>query len=116
MTQASKPGGEVIIFQAEDAQTRLQVRLDGQTAWLSLNQLADLFQRDKSVISKHLKNIFAEGELSPAATVANFAPVQTEGERTVSRNIEFSQSGRDYRRRLPGEIRAWHAVPRLGEG
>jgi hypothetical protein len=84
-----KPGGEVILYQTEDNQTRVQVRLDGQTSWLSLNQLAELFQRDKSVISKHLKNIFAEGELSPAATVANFATVQNEGGRTVSRSIEF---------------------------
>jgi hypothetical protein len=85
----NKPGGEVILYQTEDLQTRVQVRLDGQTAWLSLNELAELFQRDKSVISKHLKNIFEEGELSAAATVANFATVQTEGGRKVARNIEF---------------------------
>ena len=85
----NKPGGEVILYQTEDLQTRVQVRLDGQTAWLSLNELAELFQRDKSVISKHLKNIFEEGELSAAATVANFATVQKEGGRTVARNIEF---------------------------
>ena len=79
MSQESKPGGEVILFQTEDAQTRLQVRLDGQTAWLSLNQLADLFQRDKSVISKHLKNIFAEGELPSGSVVANFATTAADG-------------------------------------
>ncbi len=89
MAEEDKPGGEVIIFQTEDAQVRLQVRLDGQTAWLSLNQIAELFQRDKSVISKHLKSIFEEGELSAKATVANFATVQTEGGRPVTRNIEF---------------------------
>ncbi len=77
--ESPKPGGEVIIFQTEDAQTRLQVRLDGQTAWLSLNQLADLFQRDKSVISKHLKNIFAEGELQSGSVVANFATTAADG-------------------------------------
>jgi len=77
------------LYQTEDLQTRVQVRLDGQTAWLSLNELAELFQRDKSVISKHLKNIFEDGELSAAATVANFATVQKEGGRTVARNIEF---------------------------
>ena len=79
MAEQSKPGGEVIIFQTEDAQTRLQVRLDGQTAWLSLNQLTDLFQRDKSVISKHLKNIFAEGELQGGSVVANFATTAADG-------------------------------------
>jgi hypothetical protein len=85
----NKPGGEVILYQTEDLQTRLEVRLDGQTAWLSLNELAELFRRDKSVISKHLKNIFEDAELSAAATVANFATVQKEGGRTVARNIEF---------------------------
>ncbi len=55
------------------------MRLDGQTAWLSLNQLADLFQRDKSVISKHLKNIFAEGELQSGSVVANFATTAADG-------------------------------------
>jgi hypothetical protein len=80
---------EIILYQTEDGRTRLQVRLNNETAWLSLNQLADLFQRDKSVVSKHIKNIFAEGELQPEATVANFATVQTEGSRTISRDIEY---------------------------
>ncbi len=55
------------------------MRLDGQTAWLSLNQLAELFQRDKSVISKHLKNIFEGGELKPDSVVANFATTAADG-------------------------------------
>ena len=75
----NQPGGEVILYQAEDSQTRVQVRLDGQTAWLSLNQLAELFQRDKSVISKHLKNIFEERELSADSVVANFATTAADG-------------------------------------
>ena len=82
-------GGDVILYQTEDGRTRLQVRLQGETVWLSLNQLADLFQRDKSVISKHIRNVFAEGELRPEATVAKFATVQSEGGRTVEREIEF---------------------------
>ena len=79
MTETTKPGGEVILYQAEDSQTRVQVRLDGQTAWLSLNQLAELFQRDKSVISKHLKNIFKEGELLANSVVADFATTAADG-------------------------------------
>lgn len=75
----NKPGGEVILYQTEDLQTRVQVRLDGATAWLSLNGLAELFQRDKSVISKHLKNIFGEGELSADSVVANFATTAADG-------------------------------------
>ncbi len=78
------PGGEILFFQTEDGRTRLEVRLQAETVWLSLNQLAELFQRDKSVVSKHVKNAFDEGELRPEATVAKFATVQTEGGRTVS--------------------------------
>ena len=79
---------EIIFYQTEDAATRLQVRLDGETVWLSLNQMADLFQRDKSVISKHIRNVFEEGELQEGATVAKYATVQTEGGRQVAREIE----------------------------
>ena len=60
-----------------------------QTVWLSLDQMAKLFQRDKSTISRHIKNIFSEGELRQEATVAKFATVQTEGNRSVSRDIEY---------------------------
>jgi len=80
--------GELILFQTEDGQTRIDVRLVGETVWLSAGQIGDLFQRDKSVILKHIKNVFAEGELKPEATVANFATVQIEGEREVTRDIE----------------------------
>ncbi|MCC6362322.1 MAG: hypothetical protein IT165_02295 [Bryobacterales bacterium] len=69
----------MVLYRTEDGQTRLQVRLVRDSAWLNLNQIADLFQRDKSVISKHIKNIFDEGEIDPAGTVAKFATVQTEG-------------------------------------
>ncbi len=80
---------EIMLFQTEDNRTRIEVRLENETVWLTLNQLAELFQRDKSVISKHIKNIFDEGELRPEATVAKHATVQTEGARAVSRAIEF---------------------------
>ena len=61
----------------------------GLSVWLSLNQLAQLFQRDKSVISRHIKNVFEEGELRPEGTVAKSATVQNEGGKQVSREIEF---------------------------
>jgi hypothetical protein len=54
--------GEFLIYQTEDGRTRVQVQIDRDTAWLSLNQLADLFQRDKSVVSRHIANIFRENE------------------------------------------------------
>ena len=83
------PGSEIILYQTEDGQTRLQVKMVNHTAWLSLNQIAELFERDKSVSSKHIKNLFEEKELSANSTVAKFATVQTEGRRQVSRDIEF---------------------------
>ncbi|MEW6156916.1 MAG: virulence RhuM family protein [Verrucomicrobiota bacterium] len=73
------PKSEIILYQTEDQKTRVQVRFEGETAWLSLNQLADLFQRDKSVVSKHIKNIFTEGELRPESVVANFATTAADG-------------------------------------
>ena len=82
-------GGDFLLYQTEDGRTRIEVRFEGETVWLSLNQLADLFQRDKSVVSKHIKNVFDEGELLPQSTVAKFATVQKEGNREVSREIEF---------------------------
>lgn len=80
---------EIIFYEANDGQTKVEVRFDSETVWLSLNQIAELFGRDKSVISRHLKNIFAEGELSEDSTVAKNATVQTEGEREVTREIDY---------------------------
>lgn len=70
---------EFLFYQTTDGQTRLEVRFQGETVWLLLNQLAKLFQRDKSVISKHIKNVFDEGELSAESVVANFATAATDG-------------------------------------
>ena len=81
--------GEIVIYQTEDGLAKLDVKMRGETVWLSLDQMALLFGRDKSTISRHIRNVFAEGELSEAATVANFATVQTEGGREVSRDIAY---------------------------
>lgn len=89
MSEETPPQTSILLYQTEDGRTRVDVHFRGETAWLSLNQMAELFQRDKSVISKHIKNTFAEGELRAEPTVAKFATVQTEGGRTVSRDIEF---------------------------
>lgn len=70
---------DILFYQTEDQQTAVEVRLDGETVWLSLNQLAELFQRDKSVISKHIKNVFEERELVPDSVVANFATTAADG-------------------------------------
>jgi len=70
---------EFLLYQTEDGQTRLEVAFRGETCWLSLNQLAELFQRDKSVISRHIKNLFDEGELVRGSVVANFATTAADG-------------------------------------
>ena len=70
---------EIVLYQTEDNQTRLAVRLVNETVWLSLSQMAELFQRDKSVISRHIQNLFEEGELRPEAVVANFATTAADG-------------------------------------
>lgn len=81
--------GEIVIYQTEDGLTKINVSMQDETVWLSIDQMAELFQRDKSTISRHIKNIYVEGELVREATVANFATVQTEGDRQVERNIEY---------------------------
>ncbi len=70
---------EFLLYQTEDGRTRVEVRFDGETAWLSLGQMADLFQRDKSVISRHIKNVFEEGELDRSSVVAEFATTAADG-------------------------------------
>lgn len=82
-------GGEVLVYETPDGAVRVDVRLEAETVWLSLNQMAELFGRDKSVISRHLRNVFASGELERAATVAKNATVQREGDREVIREIEY---------------------------
>ncbi len=80
--------GEIIIYQTEDGQASLEVKLIEETVWLNLNQMAELFKRDKSVVSRHISNIFKTEELSKEATVAKYATVQMEGGRKITRNIE----------------------------
>jgi len=80
---------EITIFKTEDGKTEIQVKLENDTVWLNLMQLTELFDRDKSVISRHINNVYRENELGKSSTVANFATVQFEGGRTVERNIEY---------------------------
>jgi len=67
----------------------LEVKLIKETVWLNLNQMAGLFQRNKSVVSRHISNVFRTGELSRESTVAKFATAQIEGDRKITRNIEY---------------------------
>jgi len=87
--EANIPRGEVLVYQAPDGEVRVEVRLERETVWLSLGQMAELFGRDKSVISRHLRNVFRSGELERQTTVAKNATVQREGGREVIRQIEY---------------------------
>lgn len=78
---------EIIIYQTQDGQTKIDVRLENETVWLTQNQMAELFQTTKQNISSHIKNIFEEGELSENSTVKDYLTVQQEGNRKVSRNV-----------------------------
>jgi hypothetical protein len=82
------PGGELVLFQTEDFQTRVEVRIDGGTVWLTQAQMADLFQKDVRTINEHLGNIFEEGELNREATIRKFRIVRMEGSREVAREVE----------------------------
>lgn len=79
--------GEIIIYQSEDGHTELNVRLDGDTVWLSQSQIAHLFQTDRTSIVRHINNIYRNGELKKEATCAIFTQVQTEGTRQVRRSL-----------------------------
>ena len=81
--------GQILLYQTPDGESRIEVRLQGETVWLSLEQMAELFQRNKSTISRHIKNVFEEGELQPNTTVAFLATVQMEGKRKVERDIAY---------------------------
>lgn len=77
------------LFASSDGTIEISVALEKETVWLNLKQIAELFERDKSVISRHIKKIFTEKELDRDQTVAFFATVQKEGDKTVERDIEF---------------------------
>lgn len=85
---ADGPRSELILFRAEDAQTRIQVRLEGDSVWLSQMQLADLYEVSVKTINEHLQNLYAEGELEPERTIRKFRIVQIEGSRQVRREVD----------------------------
>lgn len=80
---------EILMYTTEDGTVKIEVTMDSETVWLNLNQMCELFQRDKSVISRHIKNIFSEGELEQDSAVAFFATVQNEGGRNIERKIAY---------------------------
>ena len=81
--------GQFLLYQTPDGNSQIEVKLQNDTVWLSLDQMAELFQRNKSTISRHIKNVLEDGELQEEATIANFATVQNEGTRKVERVIAY---------------------------
>ena len=79
--------GQIILFQTQGGETKIEVHLANESVWLTADQMAELFQRDRSTIQRHVKKIYEEGELQPDSTCAFFAQVQTEGKRQVERQI-----------------------------
>ena len=82
----SPPEGQLLIYQ--DGALRLQVRIDGKTVWLTQRLIAELYQVSVKTVSEHLRSIYGEHELGPAATIRKFRIVQTEGSRQVSRVVD----------------------------
>lgn len=81
--------GQIILYQTQGGEAKIEVRLANETVWLTADQMAELFQRNKSTISRHIKNIYESGELEQNRTVAFFATVQDEGRRKVERNLAY---------------------------
>ena len=73
------PNSDILMYTTEDGLTKIEATFENDTVWLSIDQMAELFQRDKSTISRHIKNIFEEGELNRNAVVANFATTASDG-------------------------------------
>ncbi|MGE0550030.1 MAG: virulence RhuM family protein [Kofleriaceae bacterium] len=88
MVDDDAPKSELILYQTEDGRTRIECRFEGETIWLTQALIAELFQKDVRTINEHLVNIFEEGELNREATIRHFRIVRTEGNRSVSREIE----------------------------
>ena len=80
---------KIIIYQSEDGETRIDVRLENDTVWLTQAQMADLFQKDRTSIVRHIQNIYRIGELDREPTCAKIAQVQPEGNRLVNRTIPY---------------------------
>jgi hypothetical protein len=83
-----EPQSNILIYQSEDGKTKLDVKLENETLWLTQNQLAELFNVTKQNISLHIQNIYAENELDKNSTVKDYLTVQKEGSREVKRNLE----------------------------
>ena len=80
---------KIVIYQTEDGQTQIDVRLDNDTVWLTQAQMVELFQTTKQNVSLHVGNVFKEGELEKESTVKEYLTVQKEGLREVARKVKY---------------------------
>jgi hypothetical protein len=111
------PKSQLLFYQAPDGRTRLEVRLQGETVWLTQAQMAELFQRERSVITKHIRNLFEEGELAENSVCANYAQTAADGKtyQTVYYNLDVIISvGYRVRSHRGTQFRMW-ATQRLRE-
>lgn len=84
--------GQIILFQTQGGETKIEVRLSNETVWLTTDQMAELFQRNKSTISRHIKNVFESGELDPKEVVAKYATTTQHGAiegKTQTHQVDF---------------------------
>jgi len=91
MQNEQKPASEIILYQTEDGKTRIQVRLENETVWLTQNQIAELLQTSIPNVSMHIRNIFREGELREDSVVKDFLTTAADGKRyrTNYFNLDF---------------------------
>ena len=89
MDNLPEKSSQIIIYQTEGGNTKIEVRLQDETVWLTQKLLSELFQKDVRTINEHIKNILDEGELEAKATIRKFRTVQNEGKREVKRNLEY---------------------------
>ena len=80
----NKPNTDIIMYTTDDGLTKVEATFDNDTVWLSIDQMAELFQRDRSVIGKHVRNVFKEGELVKDSVWAKFAYTAADGKGAVS--------------------------------
>lgn len=111
---------EIVIFKTSDEKISIDVRFEGETVWLMQAQLVDLYGSSKANVSEHIKHIFEEGELTKEATVRKFRTVQTEGNRSVEREVEYYNLdmiislGYRIKSKIATQFRQW-ATKRLNE-
>ena len=106
--------GNILLYQTEDGQTKIEVTLAIDTVWLIADQMAELFQRNKSTISRHIKNVFGSGELKPDSTVAFFCNSSKRRHKEGRTQYSLLQSRHNYQCRLSCQFPPGCPVPYLG--